>query len=92
MEFSLVLPCLNKSATLARSIGQIREGAEQAGNSSYEVIVSDNRSEDGSQGIAWNEGARFMDVPQRGYGAAWHAGISAAKGKCETMGGFVCQL
>ncbi|MFV2044037.1 MAG: glycosyltransferase family 2 protein [Anaerolineales bacterium] len=86
MEFSFVLPCLNESASLAYCIGQIREGAEKAGIVSYEVIVADNGSEDGSQEIARNEGAQVIDVTPRGYGAALNAGITGARGKYVIMG------
>ena len=41
---------------------------------SGEVLVADNGSTDGSQQIARDEGARVVDVPVRGYGAALIAG------------------
>lgn len=86
MEFSFVLPCLNESASLSYCINQIHEGVKKAGISSYEIVVSDNGSEDGTREIALQEGARVIEVPQRGYGAALRSGISAAKGKYVIMG------
>jgi len=86
MEFSYVLPCLNESSTLEYCITQIREGAERAGIDSYEIIVSDNGSEDGSQDIAQQQGARLIEVEHRGYGAALQAGINAANGRYAIMG------
>jgi Glycosyl transferase family 2 len=50
-----------------------------------EVVVADNGSTDGSQGIAVAEGARVVDVPARGYGAALLAGIESARGEFVIM-------
>ncbi|HQH27656.1 MAG TPA: glycosyltransferase, partial [Oligoflexia bacterium] len=43
-----------------------------------EVLVADNGSTDGSISIAQQQGARVVDVPERGYGAALHHGICSA--------------
>jgi glycosyltransferase involved in cell wall biosynthesis len=51
-----------------------------------EVIVADNGSTDGSQALATSAGARVVDVPSRGYGAALLGGIQAAHGKLMIMG------
>ena len=51
-----------------------------------EVIVADNGSTDGSQAIARAAGARVVEVPRRGYGAALRGGIAAARGHCVIMG------
>lgn len=50
-----------------------------------EIIVADNGSTDGSQRIARELGARVVDVPVRGYGAALHGGIEAARGEFVIM-------
>ena len=55
-------------------------------NVAGEVIIADNGSTDGSQTIAQVMGARLVDVPERGYGAALRAGIQAARGKFVIMG------
>jgi len=86
IELSFVMPCLNEAETLATCIQQAHEGARRAGVVSYEIIVADNGSQDGSQDIARSEGARVIDVPVRGYGAALRAGIEAAQGKYVIMG------
>ena len=52
---------------------------------SGEVIVADNGSTDGSQTIARELGARVVDIPVRGYGAALLGGIEAARGEYVIM-------
>lgn len=85
LEVSVVIPCLNEAETLAKVIRKARAGFERMGVSG-EVVVADNGSSDGSQQIAVDEGARLVHVPQRGYGAALHGGISAAYGEYVVMG------
>ncbi len=84
-ELSIVMPCLNESETLATCIRQARRALEEFGIEG-EVVVADNGSTDGSQEIAVREGARLVDVPTRGYGAALMAGIQAADSKYVLMG------
>jgi len=80
LEFTFLMPCLNEEETLAICIRKAHQGAQAAGLTSYEVLIADNGSSDGSQEIAVREGARVIDVPQRGYGAALIAGIENAYG------------
>jgi len=51
-----------------------------------EVVVADNGSTDGSIEIAEFNGARVVRVPERGYGAALKAGITAARAEFVIMG------
>jgi glycosyltransferase involved in cell wall biosynthesis len=85
-ELSIVIPCLNEAETLATVIRKAHQGARGAGIESYEIIVADNGSTDGSQDIARQEGATVVDVPVRGYGAALLGGIEAAQGRYIIMG------
>jgi glycosyltransferase involved in cell wall biosynthesis len=75
---TLVIPCLNERETLSRVIAEAFAGLARSGLDG-EVIVADNGSIDGSREIALRSGARVVDVPIRGYGAALHYGILAAK-------------
>ncbi len=84
-EMAVVMPCLNESETLAVCIRKARAALEAHGIDG-EVIVADNGSTDGSQEIAIREGARVVNVPIRGYGAALMAGIQAANSKYVVMG------
>lgn len=85
IEVSVVLPCLNEAETLAAVIRNARQGL--AATTEYgEILVADNGSSDKSQQIALDEGARVIEVPVRGYGAALQAGIAAAHGTYIVMG------
>ena len=82
---SFVIPCLNEAATLPTVLRDCHVGGASLGNH-YEIIVADNGSTDGSQAIASELGAKVLDVPARGYGAALQAGIKAARGTYVLMG------
>jgi glycosyltransferase involved in cell wall biosynthesis len=80
LAVTILMPCLNEAETLAFCVRQAVV-ALRDNNIAGEVVVADNGSTDGSQKIATDEGARVVDVPVRGYGAALIAGIEAARGK-----------
>jgi glycosyltransferase involved in cell wall biosynthesis len=79
IELSIVLPCLNEAETLETCLRKARKSLDDLGVVG-EIVVADNGSTDGSQEIARNCGARVVDVPRRGYGAALAAGFAAAEG------------
>ncbi len=66
----VVLPCLNEAGALPWLLTRMPVG--------YRPIVADNGSTDGSARIAADHGARVVNVPQRGFGAACNAGLLAA--------------
>lgn len=66
----VVLPCLNEAGALPWLLTRMPAG--------YRAIVADNGSTDGSAGIAADLGATVVTVPQRGFGAAVHAGLLTA--------------
>jgi glycosyltransferase involved in cell wall biosynthesis len=72
----VVLPCLDEAAALPWVLSRLPAG--------YRAVVADNGSTDGSPGIAAGLGATVVAVPQRGFGAAAHAGLEAA------TAGLVC--
>jgi glycosyltransferase involved in cell wall biosynthesis len=80
LTVTILMPCLNEAETLAFCVRQAVT-ALRDNNVAGEVVVADNGSTDGSQQIATDEGARVVNVPTRGYGAALIAGIEAARGK-----------
>lgn len=79
------MPCLNEAETLATCIAKAKGFLERTGISG-EVIVADNGSTDGSQAIAREAGARVIDIPVRGYGAALIGGVEGARGRFIVMG------
>jgi glycosyltransferase involved in cell wall biosynthesis len=85
IEVSVVMPCLNEAESLGRCIEMARAGLAAA-KAQGEIVVADNGSEDGSQEIARELGARVVDVPRRGYGAALMGGFAAARGEYVIMG------
>jgi glycosyltransferase involved in cell wall biosynthesis len=85
LEISVVMPCLNESATVGACVAQALEAMERLGIDG-EVIVADNGSTDGSQEIARQAGARVVPVTNKGYGSALRGGIAAARGKFILMG------
>jgi glycosyltransferase involved in cell wall biosynthesis len=66
----VVLPCLDEAASLPWVLSRLP--------ASYRAIVADNGSTDGSAAIAAQLGATVVRVPQRGFGAAAHAGLMAS--------------
>lgn len=84
-ELSILMPCLNEAETLKTCIEKAKYWAIESGTKA-EIIVADNGSTDGSQAIAINAGARVVDVPTKGYGAALYAGAKSAKSNFIIMG------
>ena len=85
LELTVLLPCLNEARTVAGCVAAALGFLREAGVAG-EVLVADNGSTDGSQALARQAGARVIDVPRRGYGAALGAGIEAARGRFVVMG------
>jgi glycosyltransferase involved in cell wall biosynthesis len=85
VEVTILMPCLNEAETLASCIEKARDGLAGAGVKG-EIVIGDNGSTDGSQAIARRLGARVIDIPIRGYGAALLGGIQAARGRYVIMG------
>jgi glycosyltransferase involved in cell wall biosynthesis len=67
----VVLPCLDEAEALPWVLSRIPAG--------WRAIVVDNGSTDGSADIARALGAHVVHEPRRGFGAACHAGLSAAE-------------
>ncbi|MSR48289.1 MAG: glycosyltransferase family 2 protein [Planctomycetes bacterium] len=84
-DVTVVMPCLNEAATVARCVAAALNGCAAAGVRG-EVIVADNGSSDGSREIATAAGARVVEVAVRGYGMALRHGIVAARAEWIVMG------
>lgn len=85
IEVSVIMPCLNEADTLASCIDKAQRALRDH-RIAGEVIVADNGSTDGSQGIAERLGARVVHVRERGYGSALMGGIQHARGRFVIMG------
>ncbi len=66
----VVLPVLDEAEALPWVLERVPEG--------YRALVADNGSGDGSPELAERLGAQVVREPQRGFGAACFAGLSAA--------------
>lgn len=84
-ELTILMPCLNEAETLETCIRKAFDYLKRSGVQG-EVLIADNGSTDGSQSIATGLGARVVDVPVKGYGAALMAGIDEARGTYVIMG------
>ena len=84
-ELSIIMPCLNEAETLETCI-KIAQKYLHTHNIYGEVIIADNGSNDGSQEIAKQAGARVIDILEKGYGSALRGGITAAKAQYIIMG------
>lgn len=85
IELTILMPCLNEAETLEACIIKAKSFIERSGIDA-EILISDNGSTDGSQALAQGLGARVIDAPERGYGAALIAGIKEAEGRFVIMG------
>ena len=85
LDVSVVIPCLNEAETIGICVTKARGAMERDGLGG-EVIVVDNGSTDGSDGIAHDAGARVIREQRKGYGNAYLAGFSAARGEYVVMG------
>jgi glycosyltransferase involved in cell wall biosynthesis len=84
-ELTILMPCLNEAETLARCITRARGFLIRSGIIG-EVLIADNGSTDGSRMIAEEQGARVVNVAEKGYGNVLIGGIHAAHGRYIVMG------
>ena len=70
MTVDVIFPCLNEAPALPWILDRMPSG--------FRPIVVDNCSTDGSGDVARSLGATVVPEPNRGFGAAAHAGLLAA--------------
>ena len=83
-KVSLVIPCLNEEENITACVEAALLALEASGLWG-EVIVVDNASEDRSAELARAAGATVISEPRRGYGSAYLAGFTAARGNYIVM-------
>jgi hypothetical protein len=79
-QVSVVIPCLNEAQSIESCVRAALDVLREHGIDG-EVVVADNDSDDGSGELAAAAGATVVREPRRGYGSAYLAGFSAARGK-----------
>ena len=79
MDLSIVIPALNEAANLALLLPTAHETAARLAGS-YEIIVVDGGSTDGTADVASKLGARSVRQIEPGYGGALKAGFATAQG------------
>lgn len=85
IELTILMPCLDEAETLGACMAKALAFCARD-EVDAEILVADNGSTDGSPQLAASQGARVVDVAQRGYGAALLGGINAARGRFVIMG------
>ena len=83
MELTILMPCLNEALTVETCIRKARAYLDKR-SIAGEVLVADNGSLM-PQSLALAAGARVVEVPNKGYGAALMGGIEAANGRYVIM-------
>ena len=83
MKFSVIIPCLNAANTIGDQLNAL---ADQKWNGSYEVIVADNGSTDGTLAVVETFRSRFQTMlivdasKKKGAAYARNVGVKAATG------------
>jgi glycosyltransferase involved in cell wall biosynthesis len=85
IEVSFVMPCLNERETIARCVEAAQRCIQRHGLAA-EIVIGDNGSTDGSRELARAAGARVIEIPVRGVGAAIMGAVAAARGRYIIMG------
>ena len=73
LSVAVIIPALNEAGNIGKLVQEVRSIAP------LEVIVVDNNSTDSTAEEARAAGAKVVIAPQRGYGYACAAGVSAAQ-------------
>lgn len=87
-KLSIILPCHNEEASIAKSIRWAKIGLRKIRTRGYtgEIIVVNNFSTDRSVEIAQKENVRIVHEPILGYGRAYQTGIKSATGNFIILG------
>lgn len=82
---SVVMPCLNEEDAVGICVKQVIDTFKK-NKFSGEIIVADNGSTDNSASMAKKAGAKVIFEKRPGYGSAYLAGLSKARGDVIIMG------
>ena len=79
VKVSIVIPTMNEAASIGRVIDEVTAAIRDRWT--YEVLVVDTNSTDGTVDVARRKGAQVIPEPRRGYGRAYKTGFAAARGE-----------
>ena len=82
---SIVIPALNEEKTIGICVRKALNSIKKLGVEG-EVIVADNGSEDDTERVAIEAGARIVRVKEKGYGAAYRHSIPYTEGNFIIIG------
>ena len=85
IELTILMPCLNEEETIEVCIKKAKKFLK-TNKVIGEILIADNGSSDKSIEIARKNGARVINVKEKGYGSALIAGTNNAYGKYVIMG------
>lgn len=85
---TVLIPAMNERLTVGETIAWCREGFERAGIAG-EVIIVDS-SDDGTDQLALDAGARVLRVPRRGLGRAYLDAIPYVRAEYVVLGDADC--
>jgi glycosyltransferase involved in cell wall biosynthesis len=77
-ELAVVIPAWNERENLELLLPALRETLQDLGVT-FEIIVADAGSKDGTREAAEHRGARVVQQQERGYGGALLAGFAATR-------------
>src|SRR5436190_20936085 len=80
MDLSIILPVVNERENLRALIPRIRAVMERE-RLSFEIVVVDGGSSDGTLEVARESGARVVRERRRGYAGALETGFAQAQGE-----------
>lgn len=89
MELTILIPALNEEKTIKECIKKAKQFLNNE-KIEGEVLVANNHSKDETKTIAIQEGARIVEVKQKGYGKTLIEGNKEAKGKYTLIGDADC--
>jgi len=80
-QISILIPAFNEEQFIAEVIGRVRQSFDTISYPSYEIIVCDNNSTDGTGEIARANGATVVVEPHNQIARARNTAAKSAKGK-----------
>lgn len=80
IDLSVIIAALNEAPNLYRLLPLLRESLEGMGIT-WEILIIDGDSQDGTQKVVEEAGARYVCEKQPGYGTAICRGIREARGE-----------